>query len=339
MDPAPLSGVPTLRTPISPYPLRRALFDTSALTSDVIAAIKRGQPSSLEAAAAKGTIRAYIPEHVLVEVPRVLGDRRAEGGKFDLELALRIWRERYLPHLYVVATDGLPMTPEAAVLEREDPSDTGMLLLAGVIAPVVIIAEDKDLLRSNLAHEDWRKLRTALGKVGIVEGKSRDYTETAAMLLTLTGHGVAGIARIAAKAPALAAGTVTAGAIAATLYLRRRPKKPQEASRPGFWRLLWSDLEPKLAEAFDRHGQGERLWREAERGTPGASLLHRVARLLAEAPEPMNRTRIVEEIGTGDSGHKARMAEVLNVLTRYPAFCEVERGRWQLGRRVTDPAG
>ncbi|MFJ1936628.1 hypothetical protein ACIOGZ_28700 [Kitasatospora sp. NPDC088160] len=53
----------------------------------------------------------------------------------------------------------------------------------------------------------------------------------------------------------------------------------------------------------------------------------------------MNRTRIMEEIGTGSSGHKARMAEVLDILAQYPAFCEVERGRWRLGRRVTDPAG
>ncbi|WAL74640.1 hypothetical protein OU787_25995 [Kitasatospora sp. YST-16] len=335
MDSAPPSGAPARRTPISPHPLRRALFDTSALTSDVIAAAKRGQPSSLEAAAAKGTVRAYIPAHVLEEVPRVLGDRSTEGGAFDLKLVLRIWRERYLPHLYVVTADGLPMTPEAAVLEREDPSDTAMLLLAGVIAPVVIIAEDKDLLRSKLAYEDWRKLRAALGKVGVVEGKTRDYTETAATLVTLTGYGVAGIARIVAKAPALAVGTATAATLATALYLRRHPKVPPGAERAGLWRALWDDLEPKLTEAFDRHSQGEQLWSEAERGTPGESLLHRVARLLAEAPEPLTRTRIVEEIGTGGSGHRARMAEVLDVLTRYPAFCEIRRGHWQLGRRGT----
>ncbi len=71
---------------------------------------------------------------------------------------------------------------------------------------------------------------------------------------------------------------------------------------------------------------------------PGQSVLHRVARLPAEAPEPMTRTRIVEEIGADDCGHKARMAEVIDVLTRYPAVCESERGRWQLGQCVTGTA-
>ncbi|MFE6800108.1 hypothetical protein ACFVEN_00280 [Streptomyces sp. NPDC057681] len=41
-----------------------------------------------------------------------------------------------------------------------------MLLLAGVIAPVVIIETNADLVDSGLAVKKWRELRSALGDVG-----------------------------------------------------------------------------------------------------------------------------------------------------------------------------
>ncbi|WP_221354256.1 hypothetical protein [Streptomyces beigongshangae] len=74
-------------------PLRRALLDTSVLTSDVIAATTRREPSSFVAGARAGTVRCLIPVHVWDEVPRVLADRHREsGGRFDLERALELWQ-------------------------------------------------------------------------------------------------------------------------------------------------------------------------------------------------------------------------------------------------------
>ncbi|MER6112792.1 PIN domain-containing protein, partial [Streptomyces hirsutus] len=104
-------------------PLRRALLDTSVLTTDIIAATRRLAPSSFVAGARAGTVRCLIPVHVWEEVPRVLADRHHEGGRFDLGRALELWQSRYAPVLYVVDTAGLPMTPQAQVLAGRDASN------------------------------------------------------------------------------------------------------------------------------------------------------------------------------------------------------------------------
>ncbi|PAZ16212.1 hypothetical protein CLM62_09480 [Streptomyces sp. SA15] len=164
-------------------PLRRALLDTSVLTTDIIAATRRLAPSSFVAGARAGTVRCLIPVHVWEEVPRVLADRHREGGRFDLGRALELWQSRYAPVLYVVDTAGLPMTPQAQVLAGRDASDVPMLLLAGVIAPVVIIGTDADLVDSGLADADWVALRSALGDVGVTEGRMADLERQANVLL------------------------------------------------------------------------------------------------------------------------------------------------------------
>ncbi|MFD3658703.1 PIN domain-containing protein [Streptomyces sp. NPDC058620] len=169
-------------------PLRRALLDTSVLTTDIIAATRRRDPSSFVAGGRAGTVRCLIPVHVWEEVPRVLADRHREGGKFDLGRALALWKFRYAPVLYVVDTAGLPMTPEAQVLAGRDASDVPMLLLAGVIAPVVIIGTDADLVDSGLAVKEWRELRSALGDVGVTEGKMIDLERQTSVFLNITEH-------------------------------------------------------------------------------------------------------------------------------------------------------
>ncbi|MFE3020609.1 hypothetical protein [Streptomyces sp. NPDC059256] len=73
--------VPSLRRTLhNRGPLRRALLDNSVLTTDIIAATRRRDPSSFVAGARAGTVRCMIPVHVWEEVPRVLADRHREGG-------------------------------------------------------------------------------------------------------------------------------------------------------------------------------------------------------------------------------------------------------------------
>ncbi|MFD8760524.1 hypothetical protein [Streptomyces mirabilis] len=70
-------------------------------------------------------------------------------------------------------------------------------------------------------------------------------------------------------------------------------------------------------------------------GTPGDTLLHRVARTLVTSPEPLTRTAIVQRLGDSipGSGHTGRMAAVLDVLAAHPTFVDVTgQGHWQVGR-------
>lgn len=90
-----------------------------------------------------------------------------------------------------------------------------------------------------------------------------------------------------------------------------------------------------MAALSARHTRGEDQWRQAELGTPGDTLLHRVARTLLRSREPLTRTAIVERLGEAvpGAGHTVRMAAVLDVLITHAMFVDVTgRGHWQVGR-------
>jgi hypothetical protein len=136
-------------------------MDTCVLTDDIIAALARGRPSSLLMAMRQRMVRGFVSDAVWAEVPRVLEDRKREGGRFDLEAAFRRWWRFYIPQIDVVDTDHLPADERVRILASRDASDIGSLAL--------LLTKDSDLLASGLAHEDWAKVRTALGKVGPAE--------------------------------------------------------------------------------------------------------------------------------------------------------------------------
>ncbi|MFG2142605.1 PIN domain-containing protein [Streptomyces sp. NPDC048696] len=315
-------------------PLRRALLDTSVLTTDIIAATRRTEPSSFVAGARAGTVRCLIPVHVWQEVPRVLADRHREGGRFDLGRALELWQYRYAPVLYVVDASGLPMTPEADVLAGRDASNVPMLLLAAVIAPVVIIGTDPDLVDSGLAVDNWVALRAALGDVGVTEGQMADLENEASVLANLTANLVEAAVRFS-NPKRLAAATVAAAVAAGALYWRRRKHPRIPSQRQPVLPVMLEHASKQMAARTARHTRGEDRWRQAELGTPGGTLLHRVARTLVGSREPLTRTAIVERLGEAvpGTGHTGRMAAVLDVLTAHAMFVDVTgRGHWQVGR-------
>ncbi|MFE5768573.1 PIN domain-containing protein [Streptomyces sp. NPDC056485] len=314
--------------------LRCALLDTSVLTTDIIAATRRPAPSSFVAGARAGTVGCLIPVHVWDEVPRVLADRHREGGRFDLERALELWRSRYAPVLYVVDAADLPMTPEAQVLAGRDASDVPMLLLAGVIAPVVIIGTDRDLLDSGLADANWTALRAALGDVGVTEGRMSDLERQASVLMNITTGAVRGVMRMS-DPKRLAVAAAVGAAVAGALYWRQRKHPRVPSQRRPVLPLMLEHASTRMAAHTARHTRGEDRWRQAELGTPGDTLLHQVARTLVSSREPLTRTAIVERLGGAvpGTGHTERMAAVLEVLTAHAMFVNVGRAHWQVGRR------
>ncbi|MFJ6898185.1 PIN domain-containing protein [Streptomyces hokutonensis] len=319
-------------TPHQRGPLRRALLDTSVLTTDIIAATRRRAPSSFVAGARAGTVRCLISVYVWEEVPRVLADRHREGGKFNLGRALELWQSQYLPVLYVVDASGLPMTPEAQVLAGRDASDVPMLLPAGVIAPVVVIGTDAALVDSGLAFKEWRELRTTLGDVGVAEGRRTDLERHANVMLNFTGSVIRETAARLAKPKHVAVVTVVA---AGALYWRQRKHPRVPSQRKPVLPVMLEHASKQMAGLTARHTRGEDVWRQAELGTPGDTLLHRVARTLVRARKPLTRTLIVERLGDAvpGVGHTARMAAVRDVLTDHAMFVDVTgQGHWQVGR-------
>ena len=310
---------------------RLGVFDTSVLTSDITAALKRGQPSSILAGMRYGTLRGFIPHYVWAEVPRVLADRRREGDTFDLAKAEWLWWHQYVPLLHVVSVTGLPMTAAADKLAHEDLSDVGILQLAGVLAPVVLFAADRDLIRHDVAVRNWGALRAALGRIGAAEQDIRG----SGTAMELSGRGLIGTARLARAHP-LAAGAMAA-AVGIYAY-RNRSRLPQ--TRIALGRFGMEALKV-FSEPFVRHELHARTWKNAERGAAGSDLLSRVVRLLARAPEPMTRTAILEALPAAvQEPHRRHMDGLARLLYRFPAFHQAEPGRWQLGRanmQITAP--
>lgn len=281
-------------------------------------------------------MRCLIPIHVWEEVPRVLADRHHEGGRFDLGRALELWQSRYAPVLYVVDSAGLPMTPQAQVLAERDASDVPMLLLAGVIAPAVTLGTDADLVDSGLVVGDWADLRAALGDVGVTEGRMADLERQAEALLVLTSSLVRAAVEFRKDPMRLAVAAAVGAAAAGALYCWRRRKRPGVPSqRQRAARVVLEQVSTQVDALTERHARGEDRWRQAELGTPGDTLLHRVARTLVSSRQPLTRKMIVDRLGEAipGVGHTERMAAVLDVLTAHAMFVDVTgRGHWQVGR-------
>ncbi|MGA5454415.1 PIN domain-containing protein [Streptomyces umbrinus] len=301
---------------------RLGVFDTSVLTQDVTAALKRGQPSSILAGMRHGTLRGFIPHYVWAEVPRVLADRKREGGAFDLVAAERLWWQQYVPLLHVEDVNGLPMTAAADKLAHEDLSDVGILQLAGVLAPVVLFAADPDLIRHGVAVPHWEAVRSVLGRIGKAEAGMKGSTS----VLLGTGYTVAGAVRLARAHP-VAAGMAVAAAYA---YLNRA--RFTSETRAALARFGTGAVKV-LGEPFVQHEVHGRDWTQAQRGTAGDDVLSQVSRLLARAPGPMTRTDILGALpAVVQEPHRRQMNGLGRLLHRFPAFHQAAPGRWQIGR-------
>lgn len=316
--------------------VRPVILDTGPLTCDVIRGGRSGLLSPLNMAMRLGVLRGFAASHVWAEVPRVLAKRAARAG-VTLDVLERIWWQDYVPLIRFVDCSGLPPTESAVALARRDSSDVATLVLAGLLAPVVVIAEDRDILASGLAYEQWRDLYYVAETVH----KGSTYVRGVAMATALTAHGLAGAGKAAIRAVRSPWVLAVAGIAALLLYASAESWAPR---LHGSWQRR-ADSRREIATAVGeaataaglRVRQAEVTWASAERGEAGGTRLHRLARALAVAEAPMTRTELVA--GLDLPGHRAAMANLANLLYDHRAFHEVRRGRWQLGRESIDFGG
>jgi hypothetical protein len=316
--------------------VRRVVLDTGPLTTDVIGAIRRREPSPLSLAMQFGIVRGYAAHHVWAEVPRVLAKRAQQAGLQTLAVE-HLWWDHYVPLIHFVDCQGLPPTEQSRALARRDPTDAATLVLAGLLAPTVVIAEDHDILASGLAYEQW----TRFYDVARTLNSGHSGLQLTELLASLGVRGVAASARTVAKlggSPALAALT-SAGilALAAAAY-RKRAELRMALQRAGEARReIMQSFGTTFVAFSERLLDAEATWRTAERGPDQSALLNRVAVVLATAEAPRTRTEIVSALDL--SPQRRRMSEVAHVLGGYPAFVQQTQYRWQLGRDGMDFGG
>ena len=318
------------------------VIDTSVITGDVIKMVKGGLPSPLLLAMQTGLVRGYMAHHTWAEVPRVLA-KRALAEKVDLGAAERLWWHSYVGVIRFVPTGDLP--PGDPVLERalgrRDASDLPTLKVASLIAPVVVLAADSDLHDVGLAYERWWEIPETVRRIVAGQGS----TDFAARAVFGAGYGAVAAIRAMARAlqrPTVAATVIAVAAVAAMTshwwypYLRRRV----DAVSPGM-REVAGRIGHGIYRIFEQYGAALLIWSSAQRGQRGPTLTHRVARMLATSPKPMTRTEITARLRDEVSrfGHRTVMAELHSILHGHQAFCEISRGRWQLGKENVNFGG
>jgi hypothetical protein len=81
---------------------------------------------------------------------------------------------------------GLPTTEQSRALAKRDASDAPTLVLAGLLAPAVIIAEDRDILSTGLAYEQWKEFYDVVRTLNT----GRTNVHGASLLISLGARGV-----------------------------------------------------------------------------------------------------------------------------------------------------
>ncbi len=316
-----------------------AIADTSALVCDLMWSSRTGRPSRLLMAMQVGVVRVYVAEHVWAEVPRKI-DELGDEGKLDAAVAAELWWTSYIPLVRVVDTGLLPHIEAPTDLVNRDRSDTPTERLRSLLAPVVVLATDKDLIKLGLAHEDWFQAASAGGAIAMAGGGMYGGT-----LLTVgVVHGVAGLARLTMRlfrlpvVQAIVIGALTLGIATHELWrpaIKRRLCSAKDRSGD------WTDaLLVAIDGVVDLVGNAFTAWDASMTGTLGGTSTHELARSLASS-HASTRTELVHRLRPDlePGEHHRLLARLRPVLEDCSAFVESSRGRWQIGRAGVDFGG
>lgn len=321
------------------YGIRPVVVDTSFLVVDLLEAARRGRETEFLQAVEHGSLRGFAAHHVWAEMGRKCRDVPMARG-LDPQQASDIWWAEYVPRLHFVDTGGLDVPLADAILPR-DPSDAGTFALAGLLAPVVVLSTDLDIIDPGVATQSYRVLVDDAGIITLAsQGAWSGLVATA-----LAVEGIKGIGRGLARAARNRAGppvflvAVLAGIVTADCWLPRlRDRAPRVCEEA---RSLAEQATPYLAELASQYRSATAAWDEAEFKGVSSSRQQAIARLLAAASAPMSRSALTAALEPTATVREQRqlMAELTVVLGEVPAFARIGRSHWKLGRRGVDFGG
>jgi|SRR5579884_1568923 len=323
--------VPGVELP-APFKVHPVLGDTSSILAELIVASRRAAMSRLLLAMKVGVIRLFIAHHVWSEVPRKIAHISSEG-RCDGAEASRIWWEHYVPLTRVIDASHLPPSRRARQLEERDRSDLPTLLVHDLLAPIVTLTSDPDLLNLNVGHSSrWRTVNAGTVTAGVSTG-----LYIGGGLAIATGYGlVQGIRRAApvAKEPWF---PLLAGAALLGLFLTRNR-----------WRSHAADMRNRIGEGFQdiltmvrdvaAEAEEAQRWLEASQsGIAGASVVHQTARALAPAPA-MTRSQISQLLHPSEPRaiQDQFRKDLGSLMSNCTAFFEPHHNWWQVGRAGID---
>lgn len=277
----------------------------------------------------------YLPRHILEEVERDL-PRRAKSGD-DLDLAYVRLRTLYLSRARIIDVPrGWALTDRRVLaLAARHPTDLPAAQLAVTIGGCFLLSEDPDLCDiPRLGFSAWLKVTHAAANETEVE----TILMTASMPLNVAEAAIGAAYRRIAAAPTwtkLAVAGVAALVLIGGVWWVRSGKagKVIERAQPVI-RELGQTYGPPLTETMQRYSLGQIVFDRAVVSRADAQMLgERIAQVLAYAHKPLLAVDIARELESpGNLRDRTQM--VRSELQDCTAFCEVSRGRWQLGRSI-----
>ena len=320
--------------------IRPVIVDTSFLVSDVLESARNRRQSSFLEAVAFGGLRPFAAHHVWAEMGRKVVDVPA-SRELDADFASRVWWEAYIPRIRFVDVTGLPVPSADEILAR-DRSDAPTFALAGLLAPVVVLAADRDIRDLGVAKQSYRAVVRDAGTLTVIHEGS-----WGAMVALSAGIGAIRwsyrtIASALRHPPGQLAALVAALAL---LVTSDRWMPPTKERLPEWWRqsrATWSgEVLPRLEELYRAYEFAAQRFEQAAFTYLGTSLEQRVARVLAASPHALNRTQLAPILlpHTGDGAQRQLIRELGPILRDVNAFSPVSARKWQLGRAGLDFGG
>lgn len=320
--------------------------DTNVLLKNVARDVFQWpRPTGLRHLVGSGVLRPYAAVHVRDEVEEKMDTWMEDRGR-NPRLARRIWRESYLPHLWLVDVGTLGANdPRVQILLQRDPDDAPTAALASVLG-VRVLSEDTDLVDYDLASgQPWLDVIFAVGWV--TQGEAVDFGLAAAVSMSVQTaiemtRAVGSLAstpsgrRIALTGGLLVGSLILFGVLICEFDTDKRQWLIEKVRTVGtgvasFGRVsleAYTRLSRKRFEAMTRLGAA------AVTTARPLSDLDQAARMLAAQRNSLSTKELARRLW-GYTRVPTPVARYLHdQLSVSPAFVEIAPGEWQFGRRA-----
>jgi hypothetical protein len=293
----------------------------------IIASVDNDRRSGRRSRMLEGTVFSALPlfasTHVYWEVYRRM-PKVARSSPVPLEELIAHFEAEYLPVLRFVDVD--MSSPFPSVERVSDPDDQPTAQLAYLLAPVVVLSEDKHLRRPGIAPPNWREAAGRAPAIARATGQQTGMSASVVLPIWGAWKGSAAIAHRLELPRGSALVLLAALAAGATAYVRRMPERKAMAKD-----VLIAMLEEFGKQAEIITTEGAALREVALARLPSATAEARVASMLARSKDPLLTREIASRMEYEAPGEALTEREVRDILQSSPEFVRNGRYRWQVG--------
>lgn len=147
-----------------PGVVRPVVLDTNVLLMMFRYYLRKHGRSALLTAARAGTLKFFAAKHVAEEMSEKL-PRLVRKWGFETDVAVVTYYREFAPWIRFVDVSGIePSEPRFGTVGDADDRPTA--ILAGLLAPAIVLSRDPDLVEIELAYADWLPAVVAGARLG-----------------------------------------------------------------------------------------------------------------------------------------------------------------------------